>query len=115
VDVTCADEMRETMLSVLSLGATAVIADMTRTTFCDSAGVSALVRAQRRASAGGARLRVAAQSTTVLRLFSLIGLTAVIDVDPDVATALRSVGELCRLGDRSQPPGPSGDGSPPAL
>ena len=107
--------MREALLSVLNLGATAVIIDMTRTAFCDSAGVSALVRAQRRASASGARLRVATQSTTVLRLFSLLGLTTVIDVYPDVATALRSAGELCRLGDRRQPAGPSEDVSPPSL
>jgi anti-sigma B factor antagonist len=117
VDVTNADEMREALLSVLNLGATAVIIDMTRTTFCDSAGVSALVRAPRRASASDARLRVAAQSATVLRLFALIGLTTVIDVHPDVAAALRSAGELCRSGDRgqSQHPGPAGDVGPPSF
>lgn len=117
VDVTNADQMREALLSVLNLGAATVIVDMTRATFCDSAGVSALVRAQRRASASDARLRVATQSATVLRLFALIGLTTVIDVHPDVATALRSAGELCPLGDRSQsqPGGPGGDVSPPAL
>lgn len=91
IDATIADDMREALLSVLNLGARAVVIDMTRTSFCDSAGVSALVRAQRRATASDAQLCVAAHSAAVLRLFSLIGLTAAIDVYPDVSTALASV------------------------
>lgn len=91
IDATIADEMREALLSVLNLGARAVVIDMTRTSFCDSAGLSALVRAQRRATASDARLCIAAHCAAVLRLFSLIGITAAIDVYPDVSTALASV------------------------
>lgn len=91
VDATIADEMREALLSVLNLGAQAVVIDMTRTSFCDSAGVSALFRAQRRATASDARLCIAARSAAVLRLFSLIGVTVAIDVYPDVSAALASV------------------------
>ena len=91
IDATIADEMREALLSVLNLGAQAVVIDMTRTSFCDSAGVSALVRAQRRATASDARLCIAAHSAAVLRLFSLIGITTAIDVYPDASLALASV------------------------
>lgn len=91
IDATIADEMREALLSVLNLGAEAVVIDMTRTSFCDSAGVSALVRAQRRATASDARLCIAAHSAAVLRLFALIGITTAIDVYPDVPAALASV------------------------
>ena len=91
IDATIADEMREALLSVLNLGASAVVVDMTRTTFCDSAGISALVRASRRAAASGAELRVASQVPAVLRLFTLVGVTQVVGVHPDVAGALASL------------------------
>jgi anti-sigma B factor antagonist len=91
IDVTIADDMREALLSVLNLGARVVVIDMTRTSFCDSAGISALIRARRRATASEARLCIAAHSAAVLRLFSLIGVTTAIDVYPDVSTALASV------------------------
>jgi anti-sigma B factor antagonist len=91
IDATIADDMREALLSVLNLGAEAVVIDMTRTSFCDSAGVSALVRAQRRAVASDAQLCIAVHSPAVLRLFSLIGITTAIDVYPDVSAALAAV------------------------
>ena len=90
IDVTIADEIREELLAVLNQGASALVLDMTRTTFCDSSGVSAVVRAQRRASASGAGLRVATSSPVVLRVFSLVGLDQLIDVHPDVSSALAS-------------------------
>ena len=59
IDVTNADTVREDLLSVVNQGAVLLVADMSKTTFCDSAGVSALVRTFRRvlqfkrAAAGG--------------------------------------------------------------
>lgn len=113
IDATIADEMREALLSVLNLGARAVVIDMSRTSFCDSAGVSALIRAQRRATASEARLCIAAHSAAVLRLFSLIGITAAIDVYPDVSTALASVPRAAwQVND---PPSSPGDGQARAV
>jgi anti-sigma B factor antagonist len=115
VDVTIADDMREALLSVLNLGAAAVVIDMTRTSFCDSAGVSALIRAHRRAAASDARLRVATRSSALLRLFDLVGVTALIDVYPDVAAALASVPRAARhRHDRPAPPAPPGEAARPA-
>lgn len=100
VDATIADCMREALLSVLNQGASALVVDMTRTTFCDSAGVNALVRARRRADASDAEVRVATSAPALLRLFSLIGLQQLIAVHEDVAAALHS------LGGTDQPPKP---------
>ena len=50
IDVNNAELVREDLLSVLDHGATLLVADLSKTTFCDSAGVSALVRTFRRAA-----------------------------------------------------------------
>src|ERR1700688_119765 len=50
IDVTNADMVREELLSVLNQGAALLVADLSKTSFCDSAGVGALVRAFRRAA-----------------------------------------------------------------
>jgi len=42
IDIGNADRVREDLLSVLNQGATLLIADLSTTTFCDSAGVGAL-------------------------------------------------------------------------
>jgi anti-anti-sigma factor len=91
LDTTIADEVREELLAVLNQGPPALVLDMTRTTFCDSSGVNALVRARLRATAGDVDMRVATESPVVLRVFTLVGLTQAIDVHPDVPTALASL------------------------
>ena len=66
IDITNADETREQLLTIVNQGATVLVADMSRTTFCDSAGITALVRAFRRANEGGTsiHLPLADQSRT---------------------------------------------------
>jgi anti-sigma B factor antagonist len=91
IDLTVADELREALLAVLNQGALALIVDMTATTFCDSAGITALARAVRRAAAAGATLRLAASAPTVLRVFNLVGIDQLIDIYPDVAAARASL------------------------
>lgn len=91
IDLTIADELREALLSVLNQGALALIADMTVTTFCDSACITALIRAARRATANGAVMRLAAVGPSVLRVFTLVGLDRLIDIYPSVEAALASL------------------------
>ena len=100
IDLTIADEVREALLSVLNKGALGLVVDMTATTFCDSAGITALVRASRRADATGATMRVAASGLPVLRVFSLVGIDRLIDIHPTVDAALAS------LPDQEGRPGP---------
>jgi anti-sigma B factor antagonist len=91
IDLTVADDVREGLLSVLNQGAAALVADMTATTFCDSAGVAALTRAARRAAGSGAILRLAIVAPPVLRVLSLLGVDRLIDIYPNVDAALASL------------------------
>jgi anti-sigma B factor antagonist len=88
VDITNADAVREDMLSLINQGAAALIADMSTTTFCDSAGVNALVRAYKRARASGAVVRLVVSAPAVKRVLSLIGVDHFITGYPTVAAAL---------------------------
>ncbi len=91
IDLTVADELREALLAVLNQGALGLIADMTATTFCDSAGITALVRAARRAAAGGTIMRIVVTAAPVLRVFTLVGIDRLIDIHPSVAAAQASL------------------------
>lgn len=91
IDLTLADGVREALLSVLNSGALGLVVDMTGTTFCDSAGITALVRAARRASATGATMRLAATAAAVLRVFTLVGIDRLIGIYPTVEEARASL------------------------
>lgn len=91
IDLTNADAMREALLSVLNQSAVGLVVDMTATTFCDSAGITALARAARRAAATGATIRLVATAAPVLRVFSLVGIDQLINIHPTVDAALASL------------------------
>lgn len=91
VDLTLADGLRDTLLSVLNRGAAGLVVDMTVTSFCDSAGISALARAARRASASEAWIAVAVTAPAVLRVLSLTGLVPHVAVYPGVRAALAAL------------------------
>jgi len=74
-------------LSRAICGGAVLIADATRTTFCDCAGLSALIRAQRQAAAAGAQLRIAA-SPAVRRIMELTRADDLVQTYPSVAAAL---------------------------
>ena len=91
IDITNAEGFRDALLSALNAGAAGLIADLTPTTFLDSSGVTALVRAARRAAATGAALRLAVTAAPVLRVLSLVGIDRLIQVHPSVADAVASL------------------------
>jgi anti-anti-sigma factor len=91
IDLTNAEWLRDALLSALNAGACCLVADLTATTFLDSAGVTALVRASRRASASDAVLRLAVTAPAVLRVLNLVGIDQLISIYPSVATALNSL------------------------
>jgi anti-anti-sigma factor len=64
---------------------------MTATTFIDSAGVTALVRASRRATATESTVRLAVTSPAVLRVLNLVGIDRLIEVHPSVTEAVASL------------------------
>lgn len=96
LDLTIADGLREALLGVLNAGALGLVVDMTTTTFCDSAGISAITRAVRRAAANDATVRLAVASPAVLRVLELVGIDRLIEVYPDVSAAVASLPEHAR-------------------
>jgi anti-sigma B factor antagonist len=112
VDISNADQIRQDLVTLAGQGAWMVIADMSATTFCDSAGVTALVRAVRKANASGAGLRVAACAPGVARVLAITGVDRLIDIYPSVAAAMADPGsETARQGDTACP-GPAGRADP---
>jgi len=96
LDLTIADGLREALLGALNAGALGLVVDMTTTTFCDSAGISAITRAVRRAAANDATMRLAVSSPAVLRVLDLVGIDRLIDVYPDTDAAVASLPEHAR-------------------
>ena len=96
LDLTIADGLREALLGVLNAGALGLVVDMTLTTFCDSAGISAITRAVRRAAAHDATMRLAVTSQAVLRVLDLVGIDQLIEIFPDVKAALASLPDHAR-------------------
>ena len=89
IDISNAERLGEDLCAAFAVGATTVIADMTRTRFCDSSGISMLVMAHRKAVASHAELRLVALSTAVLRALTLVRIDHFLPVYPSVADALR--------------------------
>src|SRR5262249_10255121 len=92
VDVSNADQAGQDLAAALAQDASLVIADMAATTFCDSAGVTALVRMMRKASASGAGLRLATSAPAVLRVLAITGVDRLIEIYPSVAAAMADPG-----------------------
>lgn len=93
VDISNADLVSDTLLAVLNRGVGTLVADMTDTTFCACAGVTALVRAQQRATANRAEIRVAATTPIVLRVLALTGVDRMLPVFGTVGDALAEAAE----------------------
>ena len=92
IDVTNADLVQEELMFVLNHGATLLVADLSKTSFCDSAGVSALVRAFRRAVASAGAMRLVVGTPAVERVLSITGVDRLVDTFPSVAASLAGPG-----------------------
>jgi anti-sigma B factor antagonist len=88
IDVTNADAIREELLAVLNQGAVMLVADMSKTDFCDSSGLSALVRVFRHGATSATALRLVVTTPAVLRVLSITGVDRLVDVYPSVAASL---------------------------
>jgi anti-sigma B factor antagonist len=78
IDITNATELRTALLEASAYGPRTIVVDMTRTLFCDSAGLHALVGAHRRAVTEGSAVVLAVCGEPVLRILALTGLDAAI-------------------------------------
>ncbi len=98
IDVATGEQLHTVLLRAARRHATVVV-DMSGTRFCDSAGLTVLVRAHRRAVADGGELRaVSPAGGAVSRIFSITCLDRVIPVFGSLDEALaRRPGEMIRL------------------
>ncbi len=88
IDMSNGAEIQEGLLAALAERPATLVVDMTRTTFCDSAGVRAIMLTHRQAAATGCELRLAISSPGVTRVFSIIGAGQLVQIHPDLDSAL---------------------------
>jgi anti-sigma B factor antagonist len=88
IDITNADGLRTALLEAASLGPGTFVVDMSRTQFCDTAGIHALVAAHKRAHAEGGQVLLVIGGAAVHRILSITGLDHVIPTFPDLEQAL---------------------------
>lgn len=87
IDITNAPMLRSALLEAAAHGHGTLVADLSRTRFCDSAGLHTLLAAHKRAQAEGGELLVLC-GTTVLRVFALTGIDRMIPNFTSLADAL---------------------------
>ena len=78
IDITSADDLRTAMLDAAARGHGTFVVDMSRTRFCDSSGLHALVAAHRRAQAEDGEVLLVIPDAAVLRVFAITGMNQVI-------------------------------------
>ncbi|GGS73510.1 anti-sigma factor antagonist [Planobispora rosea] len=108
LDIGSAPILREQLGRVWELPDVAVlIVDLADLTFCDSVGLSELVRALKRSEAGGTRLILTGVGDLMTRVLTITGLRKVFEIHPSTADALRaSAGPEDRRGNESLSPVP---------
>jgi anti-sigma B factor antagonist len=88
IDVTNAPGAAAALAAVSGQSPEVITADLTATSFCDSAGIEALARASQLAATAGAELRLALGDSPVARILQLTGLDAVMPVYRDAEHSL---------------------------
>lgn len=88
LDVAAAPALRERLIGLLHPGTRLLVLDLSRVSFCDSAGLAVLIGAQRRARVLGIVMRLAAPSVPVAKLLRFTGLDRSLTICPDLRGAL---------------------------
>ena len=78
IDITNAGGLRAALVESAARGHGRFVVDMSRTQFCDTAGLHALVGAHKRALAEGGEVRLVISGAAVQRIFAITGLDHVI-------------------------------------
>src|ERR1051326_4701947 len=102
IDVSNAEQLRMALLGAVDGRPAAVVADMTRTRFCDSAGLMALVRTHRQALAYGCELRLVVPAGGALaRVCAITGTDQVVPLFGSLDEALAR-GPRPRIGEDAE-------------
>ena len=91
IDITNAEGLRAALGQAAGDGHETLVVDLTRTRFCDSAAIHALVDAHKRARATGGQVRLAVSGGAVPRIFEITGIDRMLPRFPSVAEALAHV------------------------
>lgn len=86
LDFTSIDKLRAALLPLVAKGK--VVLDAAGVTFCDSAGLHAILQAHRDARAHRTTFRIAAPSDPLTRVIELAGALPLLAVFPDTRAAL---------------------------
>jgi anti-sigma B factor antagonist len=86
IDIDTVDLLRTTVSDALQGGARNLLVDLNRVTYIDSAGLGVLVGTYKRVSAADGAFTVRCCEPRVLRLFSITGLTDLLDIDETAPT-----------------------------
>jgi anti-sigma B factor antagonist len=89
IDVSNAALFREAMLSAGSSGVPVVVVDMRGTEFCDSTGLSVLVRALRQADESGGQVRLVVGGSALQRILAVSGVGGMFPVFASLDQALQ--------------------------
>ncbi|MEW2517313.1 STAS domain-containing protein [Actinacidiphila alni] len=92
LDLDSFEPLRAALSEAVRQDASLVVVDMSQVTFCDSSTMNVLLRAD--ADLGPGRLRIAAPSPFVARLFGLVGLQMVLPLRDTVEEALAGSEDL---------------------
>lgn len=88
IDAANAGTVAARLAEALRRGADMVLADMSATTFCDTAGLRVLIRAGRQAAANGTGLWLLSPSPAILRVMKVHGVGGALPVCPRLEEAL---------------------------
>jgi anti-sigma B factor antagonist len=88
IDITNAPELRSALLEAAAHGRGTLVADLSRTQFCDSSGLHTLLAAHKRATAAGGDMLLVIPGDTVLRVFTITGVDQIIPNFPSLQEAL---------------------------
>jgi anti-sigma B factor antagonist len=88
IDMSNAGRVGQELCSAPAPDVKTVIADMTATTFCNSSGISMLIRAHKQAAANRTELRLVVLSAAVLRALTLVKIDSLLPIYPTVSQAL---------------------------
>lgn len=88
IDIANAESLGDELRAAVGSGAAVVIADMTRTVFCDSSGIRHLLIAHDAAVDNQRELRIVIPSAAVLRVLHVTGADHVLSIYPSLQAAL---------------------------
>lgn len=88
IDITIAQDLRAALLAAAAHGPGTLVADLTRTRFCDSSGLHALLAASKRTQAAGGRILLVIHRTAAPRVFEITAIDGLIPTFSSVAEAL---------------------------